>query len=129
MDGHVPNQIALVSERLVTRRTHVSFFFRRRRYIVFVVIQIVMALQQLFLSERLVTLLTLVGFLVGMNQHVRLQVSGADRGVRAELTLEAFFAVMGFNVQFIRIPIGEHLVAAFTRNRSVSSVQFHHMNP
>jgi hypothetical protein len=52
---HMTNQIALVSELLIAGWTIVSLLFGRGWHVIWIVIQVFMALQQLLLSEGLVT--------------------------------------------------------------------------
>ena len=78
-----PNQISLVPETPPTLGALMGFLLRRRRDIGWVVIKVLVPLQQLLLSKALVALVTLERFLVCVYQHVRLKVALGDGGVRA----------------------------------------------
>ena len=95
----LPDQIALVSETPSTLRAFVCLLLRSWRHIGRVVVEVLVPLQQLLLPEALVTLVALEGFLVCVDQHVRLQVPLRDRGVGAEVAFKAFFPPRGFSCE------------------------------
>jgi len=68
------NQVSLVSESFITLRAFVDLLFGRLRHILRVVVHVLVSLQQLFLSEALVTLVALERLLARVYQLVRLQV-------------------------------------------------------
>jgi hypothetical protein len=79
----VPDEISLVPETPPALRALVGFLLGRRRDICWVVIKVLVPLQQLLLSKALVALVTLERFLVCVYQHVRLKVALGDGRVRA----------------------------------------------
>ena len=94
-----------------------------------VVINVLVSLQQLLLSKALVTLVALKWFLVRVCQHVRLKVATGDGGVGAEITLEALFPLMGFLVNFQCVPIWEGFAALVAVHQSLTSMQLLHVQP
>ena len=91
--------------------------------------KVLVSLQQLLLSEALVTLVALKRFLVRVRQHMRLKVASGDGGVGAEVALEAFFPLMGFLVNFQGVPIWESFTALVAVHWSLTSVQLIHVQP
>ena len=87
-------------EASVTLWTLMCLLFRRRRHVGGVVVEVLVPLEQLLLSEALVALVALVGLLVGVDQHVGLQVSLGDRAVWTQVALEAFLSLMTSLVDF-----------------------------
>ena len=81
-----------------------------------------MPLQQLFLSKALVALVTLERFLICVYEHVRLKVPLGDGGVGTEVTLEAFLPLVGFLVNFQRVPVREGFSAHLAVHRPLTSV-------
>lgn len=67
MHSHVPDQVALVSERLPALGALVRLLSGRRGHVQRVMVQVLMPLQQLLLSEGLITLVALEWFLISMN--------------------------------------------------------------
>ena len=108
-------------------RALVGFLLRRGRDICWVVIKVLVPLQQLLLSKALVALVTLERFLVCVYQHVGLQVASVDGGVGAEVTLEAFFPLMGFLVNFQGVTIWEGFPTHLAFHRSLTGVQVPNM--
>lgn len=104
-------------------------FTRRDGNVIRVVINVLMPLQQLLLSESLLTEMALVRLLIGMDQHVRLQVSGRDRSVSAEFTAIAFFALVSLCMNLVAVTIWKVAVAAFTFNGNVAGVKLLNVNP
>ena len=82
VQGHVSDQVALVSETSPTLRTLVGLLLGGMRDIGGVVIDVLVPLQQMFLSEALITLVTWEKFLVCLYKHVGLEVALEDGGVR-----------------------------------------------
>ena len=72
----------------------VGFLFGRWGHICWVVVKVLVPLQQLFLSKALVTLITLERLLICMGQHVRLQMVLGDGAIRAQITFETFLPFM-----------------------------------
>ena len=70
VQGQVANKIAFVAEGFAAFRTFVPLLAGRGRYIIGVVVEVLVATEQLLLPETLVALVTLVGLLIRMNQHV-----------------------------------------------------------
>ena len=68
------------------------------RNVVGVVVEILMSFEELLLPEALVAEIALEWLLVGVDEHVGLKVPLADRGVGAEVALEALFALVGLLV-------------------------------
>lgn len=66
------HQVAFVAEGLVTCRTIVILLPRFRRMVIRIVINVLVALQQLLLSESLFAILALERFLIAVDQHMRL---------------------------------------------------------
>lgn len=54
---------------------HYVYYLWHRYYIGWVVVKVLVSLQKLLLSETLVTLITSVGFLVRVDQHMRFKMS------------------------------------------------------
>jgi hypothetical protein len=100
MDGHVPDQVALVPIVSVARRTRVVLF-RRFRRIHFQMGEVDVTPQQLALPEGGTAAVdfTRERLLVGVDENVRFEVTCRYRGVRAEVAFEALFAFVGLGVQ------------------------------
>lgn len=90
-----------------------SLLLRWRRYVRGIVIQVAVSFEQLLLPERLEAMVALIGLLIRVYQHVTLQVTRRNRGVRAKVTLVALFALVGLAVQLVAVPVGERLAATF----------------
>ena len=90
----MPDQVTLVPERLAALRTLVRLLLRGRRRVVGVVVEVLMPLEELLLTEHLITLVTFERFLVRVDEHVRLEVALRDRRVRTQVTLEALLALV-----------------------------------
>ena len=134
-------------EASVTLWTLVCLLFRRRRHVGGVVVEVLVPLEQLLLSEALVALVALVGLLVGVDQHVGLQVSLGDRAVWTQVALEAFLTLVSFLVHFqgvpatvmvrlircitetIAVPVWKTLATHFTMHRFLAGVQLLHVEP
>ena len=95
---------------------------RSWRHIGRVVVEVLVPLQQLLLPEALVTLVALEGFLVCVDQHVRLQVPLRDRRVGAEVALEAFLPLVSFLVNLEGVPIREGFSTHLAVHRSFTGV-------
>ena len=93
------DQVPLVSKRTAALGTLVRLLARLRRDVVGVVVEVDVPLQQLLLPERLVAVLADVRLLVGVDQHVRLQVALRDGRVRTQVALETLLALVGLAVQ------------------------------
>ena len=72
----------------------VRLFLWCGRGIIGVVVEVLMALEKLLLSELLITLVAFKRFLVRVDKHVRFQMALGDRGVRTQVTFEALFTLM-----------------------------------
>ena len=105
----LPDKVPLVPEASVALRTLVSLLLGRGRDVGWVVVKVLMPLEELLLSEALVTLIALIRLLVRVNQHVALQMTLGNRAVRAEVTLEALFSFMGLLVHFQSVPVMDNL--------------------
>ena len=75
-----------------------------RRDISGIVVEILVPLEQLLLPEALVALITLERFLVGVDQHVGLEVPLGDGAVGTEVALEALFTVVRLFVNLQGVP-------------------------
>ena len=102
MQGQVADEVAFVAEGLAAFGALVALLAGRRRNVVRIVVQVLVAPQQLLLPKGLVALGALVRFLVRVDQHVRLEVALRYRRVRAQVALEALFALVRFAVQLSR---------------------------
>ena len=122
----LPGEITLAQKPPATLRALVGFLLRN---IDWVVINVLVSLQQLLLSKALVTLVALKWFLVRVCQHVRFEVATGDGGVGAEVTLEAFFPLMGFLVNFQCVPIWEGFAALVAVHQLVTGMQFLYVQP
>ena len=94
-----------------------------------VVIKILVSLQQLFLPEPLLTLVTLKRFPICVYQHVGLEVSSGDGRVWAEVTLEALLPLMGFLVDFEGATIWEGFSTHLAVNWFLAGVKPPNMQP
>ena len=106
-----------------------GFLLRRRRDICWVVVKVLVPLQQLLLPEALVTLVTLERFLVCVYQHVRLKVALGDGRVRAEVAFEAFLPFVSFLVNFQCVPVRESFSTHLAVHRSLTCVQLLNVQP
>ena len=75
-------------------RALVRLLLRGRRRVVGVVVEVLMPLEELLLTEHLITLVTFERFLVRVDEHVRLEVALRDRRVRTQVALEALLALV-----------------------------------
>lgn len=107
----------------------VGFLFGRWGHICWVVVKVLVPLQQLFLSKALVALVTLERFLICVYKHVRLKVPLGDGGVGTEVTLEAFLPLVGFLVNFQRVPVREGFSAHLAVHRPLTSMQLLDVQP
>ena len=96
-------------EASVALRTLVCLLLGRRRDVGWVVVEVLMPLEELLLPEALVTLIALIRLLVRVNQHVALQMTLGDRAVRAEVTLETLLSLVGLLVHFQSVPVMDNL--------------------
>ena len=99
VEGQMANQVAFVTEGFATFWTFMSLLTRRRRHIIRIVIQVLMAPKKLFLSEALITLIALIWLLISVNKHVRFQVTLRDRSIGAQIAFEALFSFVGLAVE------------------------------
>ena len=76
----------------------VRLLLRGRRRVVGVVVEVLMPLEELLLTEHLITLVTLERLLVRVDKHVRLEVALRDRRVRTQVALEALLTLVGLLV-------------------------------
>ena len=104
MQRHVSDQVSLVSKASVALWTLIGLLLGSWGNIGRVVIQVLMSLEQLLLSEALVALVTTEWFLVGVYEHVRLQVSLRDGGVGTQITLETLLTLVSLLVNFQSVP-------------------------
>ena len=111
-----------MSETPSTLRALLSPLLGRWRHIGRVVVEVLVPLQHLLPPEALVTLVALEGFLVCVDQHVRLQVPLRDRGVGAEVALEAFLPLVSFLVNFQVVSIRERFPALVARQGLLAHV-------
>ena len=125
----MPYEISLVSKTPSALRALVRFLFRRRRDICWVVVKVLVPLQQLLLPEALVTLVTLERFLVCVYQHVRLKVALGDGRVGAEVAFEAFLPFVSFLVNFQCVPVRESFSTHLAVHRSLTCVQLLNVQP
>ena len=86
-----------------------SLLFGRGRDVGWVVVKVLVPLEELLLPEALVTLVTLIRLLVRVNQHVALQVTLGDRAVRTKVALETLLSLVGFLVHFQSVPVMDNL--------------------
>lgn len=86
-----------------------GFFSRRWRDIIRRMVQIFMPSKELFLAKRLIAHAALEGLLVGVDQHVRLEVPRGRRRIRTQSTAEAFFALVCFRMN-LKFPIRNQLI-------------------
>lgn len=103
----MPDQITLVPEGLRALGTLVCLLLGYRRHIVGVVVKILVPLQQLLLSESLVTFITTEWLLVRMNQHVRLKMTLRDGRIWTQVTLEAFLSFMALDMHLVCVAVWE----------------------
>jgi hypothetical protein len=115
-------------ECLAAVRTLVCLFPRRQSDVVWIVVDVFVALQQLLLPERLFAELTLIGLLVRVDQHVRLEMARRDRRVGAKLAAVALFTFVRLCVDLVGVAIGEFAVAATTLDRLVGGVELLHVD-
>ena len=127
--GNKPDEISLVPETPSTLGALVGFLLWRWRNICWVVIKVLMPLQQLLLSKALVALVTLERFLVCVYQHVRLKVTLGDGRVRAEITFETFLPFVSFLVNFQCIPVREGFSTHFAVHWPLTCVQLLNVQP
>ena len=99
VEGQMANQVAFVTEGFATFWTFMSLLTRRRRHIIRIVIQVLMAPKKLFLSEALITLIALIWLLISVNKHVRFQVTLRDRSIGAQIAFEAFLSFVSLAMQ------------------------------
>ena len=102
-----------MSEASVALCTFVSLLLGRGWDIGGVVVQVLMPLEELLLTEALVTLIALIGLLVRVYQHVTLKVALRDGAVGAEVTFEALLSLMGLLMNFQSIPM-DHPIRILT---------------
>lgn len=69
MDGQVAHQIALMAERFAALRTLVGLLLGLWRHVIRIMVQILMPLKQLLLTERLVAELALELLAVGSKEY------------------------------------------------------------
>jgi hypothetical protein len=127
--GDVAHQVSLMPERLAAVRTLVCLFPRRQSDVVWIVVDVLVSLQQLLLPERLFAELTLVGLLVRVDQHVRFEMACRDRRVGAKLATVALFTFVCFGVDLVGVAIREFAVAATALYRLVGGVELLHVDP
>lgn len=101
------NEITLVSESAPTLRTFVCFLLGRGRNVAGIVIEVLVAFEQLLLPKGLIALRTLVWLLVGMDEHVRLEMPRRNRGIWAQLTSETLLTFVGFIMQLVAVAVRE----------------------
>ena len=94
-----------MSKASVAFGTLVGLLLGRGRHIGGVVVEVLVPLEELLLSEALVALITLIRLLVGVDQHVALQVTLGDGAVGAEVALEALLTLMSLLVDFECVPV------------------------
>ena len=94
-----------MSKASVAFGTLVGLLLGRGRHIGGVVVEVLVPLEELLLSEALVALITLIRLLVGVDQHVALQMTLGDGAVGAEVALEALLTLMGLLVDFKCVPV------------------------
>lgn len=112
------DQVAFVAEWFAALGALVPLLARRRRHVVRIVVEVLVAAQQLLLAEALVALVALVRFLVRVDQHVRLQVALRYRCVHAQVALEALFTFVCLAVQLF------HLTAPHPQKHMKSIIYF-----
>ena len=94
-----------MSETPSTFRAFMRLLLRSWRHIGRVVVEVLVPLEELLLSEALVALITLIRLLVGVDQHVALKMTLGDGAVGAEVALEALLTLMGLLVDFKCVPV------------------------
>lgn len=73
---HVPDEVALVSESASALGALVRLLSGLWRHVGRIVIEVLVTLEQLLLPEALVTLFASIRLLVGVDEHVRLEMAG-----------------------------------------------------
>ena len=91
-----------------------SFVAGYGRGVVGRVVEVLVSPQQLFLSERLLALVTLERLLARVSQDVALQVALRQRRVRTQLALEALLALVRLHVDLVGVAVGERFPAFLT---------------
>ena len=99
VQGQMADEVALVAEGFATLGTLVTLLAGRRRHVVGIVVEVLVAAQQLLLPETLVALVALVWLLVRVDQHVRLEVTLRYGCVGAQVTLETLLSLVRFAMQ------------------------------
>lgn len=127
--SHVSDQITLVSEASATLRTFMRLFLRRWWHVCWVVIQVLVSLQQLFLSEALITLIALVRFLVCVYQHMGLKVALGYGTVGAKVALKTLFPLVTLLVNLQGVPVRESLPTHLAMHRPLTCVKLLHVKP
>jgi len=64
------NEVSFMSECTLAFGTLVGFLLWLWWHIIWIVVEVLMPFEELFLPETLVTGITLKGFLISMNQHM-----------------------------------------------------------
>ena len=122
------DEVAFVAESLAALGARLGFLARRGGDVLRVVVEVLVAAQQLLLSERLFTQVTAVGLLFCVYEHVRVQVPRRGRRVRAKITLETFFSIVSFVMKFESIPVGKHFATFFTFDWFVRGMKLLNVN-
>lgn len=119
----MPDQVTLVTERPVTLGTLVGLFLWHRWDIGWIVIKVLMTSEKLTLPEALVTLITLKGLLVCVDEHMRFQMTLRDRRVRAEIAFETLLALVSLLVNLHRVSVRKCFSAHFALHWPLGGVQ------
>lgn len=97
--SQMANQVTFVAEGFATFRAFMSLLTWRRRHVVGIVIQVLMATEKLFLPEALITLIALIWLLISVNKHVRFQMTLRDRSIGAQIAFKAFLSFVSLAMQ------------------------------
>merc|ERR1719362_2717268 len=70
MESHMTNEVSFMSECTLAFGTLMGFLLWLWWHIIWIVVEVLMPFEELFLPETLVTSITLKGFLISVNQHM-----------------------------------------------------------
>lgn len=92
-----------VPKRSLAFGTLMRLLLWRRRNVRRIVVEIAMALEQLLLSKWLETVVALIRLLVGVNEHVALQMACRYGCIRTQVAFVTLLAFVSLAMQFIAI--------------------------
>lgn len=117
-----------MTESFIARRAVVVLLTRCNGDVIRVVINVFMSLQQLFLSEGLIAIVTLERLLIGVNEHVRLEMTSRDRSVGANFTSVTLLSLVSLCVDFVAVAIRKIAITTFALDGNVARVKLLNVN-